>query len=92
MAQPDLILMSRKACCLCEDAEAVLQALAARGLCAFDVVDVDQDLQLAVRFGADVPVLLMGDRVLMQHRIQPEELIALLAGHGQTKPEQEHAA
>ena len=82
MAVPALQLMSRKACCLCEDAEAVLKDFVAQGRCTLEVVDVDQDVTLAAQYGMDVPVLLLGNKVCCMHRIEAEHLEVLLAEVG----------
>ncbi len=69
-----LQLMTRKACCLCEDAERIIQQLASEGLCTFTLCDVDEDVALAARYGMDVPVLLHDGQRLMQHRIDAASL------------------
>ena len=66
--------MSRRGCCLCEDAEQVARLVADKGLCKLEVIDVDRELELAARFGADVPVLLIEGAVSMKHRIDQAEL------------------
>jgi len=66
--------MSRRGCCLCEDAEEVARLVAEKGLCRLEVSDVDMELELAARFGADVPVLLIEGAVSMKHRIDQTEL------------------
>jgi len=71
-------LMSRKACCLCDQAKQVLRALAAEGLCSWEEVDVDRDKALLVRYGMDVPVLTLGDRVLLKHHVTRDGLLAAL--------------
>ncbi|MDX8397290.1 MAG: glutaredoxin family protein [Mariprofundaceae bacterium] len=78
MNPPALELMSRKACCLCEDAELLLADFVAQGRCNLKVLDVDQDLALAARYGMDVPVLLVDQQVKLQHRITREDLENLL--------------
>jgi len=75
---PALQLMSRKACCLCEDAETVLAAFVAQGRCTLEVVDVDQDVALAALYGMDVPVLLMQKQVQLMHRIEQQDIELLL--------------
>lgn len=70
--------MSRKACCLCDDAVRLINQLVDQNLCVLDIVDVDQDIRLAGRFGMDVPVLLFEDQVLMKHRVDPDELAVRL--------------
>lgn len=66
--------MSRKGCCLCKDAEVAARFVAEKGLCRLEVIDVDRELELAARFGADVPVLLIEGVVSMKHRIGRTEL------------------
>lgn len=70
--------MSRKACYLCEEAEtAVLQAVEKR-LCSIEVTDVDQHLELAAAYGADVPVVLINGAVKMKHIVYQTELEGIL--------------
>ena len=80
MDKPLLQLMSRKACCLCDEALAEISKLVEQGLCELEVIDVDQDIRLAALYGMDVPVLLQGGRVLMKHHVDQKELIAQLKG------------
>ncbi len=78
-AAPALQLMSRKACCLCEDAEAMLATYVVQGRCTLEVLDVDQDMALAVLYGMDVPVLLVKKEVRCMHRIEQQDIELLLA-------------
>jgi len=78
MTVPALQLMSRKACCLCEDAETVLADFVAQERCTLEVLDVDQDVALAARYGMDVPVLLIKQQVQLMHRIEQEDIELLL--------------
>jgi len=79
MSLPHIRLMSRKVCCLCDDAKQVVAALADAGLCSWETIDVDRDKALLVRYGMDVPVLLTGDRLLFKHRVDADELTRVLA-------------
>ncbi len=79
MALPTLQLMTRKACCLCEDAEAVLNALADGGYCQVTICDVDAEPMWAARYGMDVPVVLINGDVRLQHRIEKEAVLVLLS-------------
>jgi len=79
MTIPALQLMSRKACCLCDDAAAVLSSFVMQGRCTLEVLDVDQDVALAARYGMDVPVLLYADTVRLMHRIEQQNVELLLA-------------
>jgi len=75
---PVLQLMSRKACCLCEDAERVIADFVAQGRCHLEVLDVDKNVALAARYGMDVPVLLAHEQVKLQHRITSHDMETLL--------------
>lgn len=78
-ALPFLQLMSRKGCCLCEDAEAAARQQEEKGACRLEVVDVDRDLALAAKYGADVPVLLLDGEEKLKHHIGAGELAGLLS-------------
>jgi len=78
MTRPVLQLMSRQACCLCEDAALVLSDFVAQGRCNVQVIDVDQDIALAARYGMDVPVLLLNDEVCLMHRMTHEAVEKVL--------------
>lgn len=60
MGLPELILYTRAGCHLCEMADQHLTALEF----TYRPVDVDTDADLRARYGEDVPVLALGDRVL----------------------------
>jgi len=78
MATPVLQLMSRQGCCLCEDAEHIIADFVAQGCCTLNVVDVDRDPALAMRYGMDVPVILLNDEVRCMHRISHKDIETLL--------------
>jgi len=78
MACPVLQLMSRQGCCLCDDAAAVIAEFVTQGSCILKVVDVDQDPALAVRYGMDVPVVLLHDEVRLMHQITQQHIETLL--------------
>lgn len=61
-ALPILTLYTRAGCHLCEQAEANLRALDYR----YSAVDVDADPALRARHGDDVPVLALGEKVLLR--------------------------
>ncbi|MDQ6981862.1 MAG: glutaredoxin family protein [Mariprofundus sp.] len=80
MLRPHIQLLSRRNCCLCEDAKAVVSAAAEQGLCSWETIDVDHDKALLVRYGLDVPVLLVDDQELFRHRVTEHALQTSLAG------------
>lgn len=74
-----LTLMHRHGCELCEEMLADLAALGRTvHLPPLDVVDVDQDPELARRYGLNVPVLLLDGTVVCRHRLDVAELTRLL--------------
>jgi len=79
MSAPVLQLMSRKGCCLCDDAEKVIAEFVTQGRCQLEVQDVDEDIALAARYGMDVPVLLHAGKVLLMHRIEMKNMQQLLS-------------
>ena len=84
---PRLTLMHRHGCELCDE---MLADLAAFGqtvrLPPLEVVDVDQDRELARRYGLNVPVLLLDGTVVCRHRLDAAELARLLRTVGEGAP------
>ncbi|MFM2080451.1 MAG: hypothetical protein RLZZ219_1133 [Cyanobacteriota bacterium] len=83
---PDLVLLTRRGCCLCEGLEEKLRALDL----ALELRDVDADPALQARYGLEVPVLLRagvdGERELprVSPRLAGEALRHWLHGQGVT--------
>jgi len=77
--QPHIQLLSRRRCGLCEEAQAVVVAVAEQGLCTWETVDVDKDKALLVRYGMDVPVLLVNGKELFRHCVSESGLKTSLA-------------
>ncbi len=78
MSTPHIQLLTRRNCCLCDDAKRVIEVAAAQGLCSWESVDVDRDKALLVRYGLDVPVLLADGEEIFRHRVTAEALRATL--------------
>ena len=72
----ELVLYTRRGCCLCEGLEEKLRQLAVPLQC----LDVDQDPQLQARYGLEVPVLLLRDGELERQlpRVSPRLSVAQL--------------
>ena len=68
-------LLTRTGCHLCEEAEAGLRELGVD----FEAVDVDADEELLRLYDFRVPVLLAGDRVVLEGRLDRERLAAVVA-------------
>jgi glutaredoxin len=75
-----LTLLSRVGCHLCDDARAILAAVATEQSVVWDEVDVDADQALADEYGDRVPVVLIDGREHSYWRVDPERLRAALAG------------
>jgi len=66
--------MSRSECGLCESAKAVVERASMHGLCSWECVDVDKDKSLLVRYGMDVPVVLVNGAECFRHRVDADAL------------------
>jgi len=82
MSLPHIQMMTRRECCLCDEARTVIEAAAEQGLCSWEAVNVDRDKGLLVRYGMDVPVLVCEGKMLFKHRVTAEQLQAALANIG----------
>ena len=80
MSGPDLLLLSRLGCHLCDEARSVVAAGAAEVGMAWRETDVDTDPALRAEWGDLVPVVLLDGRCLGYYRIEPEQLAAALHG------------
>jgi Glutaredoxin-like domain (DUF836) len=79
LLERQLTVLSREGCELCEHLLADLADLAATlPLPPITVQDVDDDAQLARRYGLDIPVLLLDGVKVCQHRLDAAELRRLL--------------
>jgi len=57
----------------------VVAAAAEQGLCSWETINVDHDKALLVRYGLDVPVLLIDGQTLFKHRVSAADLQTSLA-------------
>ena len=82
----ELLLMTRKGCCLCEGLEQKLRAL--EPPLPFEAIDVDADPALQARFGLEVPLLVRraaeGEQVLprVSPRLAGDSLRVWVQKHG----------
>ena len=72
----DVVLVTRQGCHLCEEALAALRALGVEP----ELRDVDADDRLHTEYDWRVPVVLAGDRVVAEGRIDARRLRDALAG------------
>lgn len=72
-------LLSRAGCHLCDDARQVVSSVCAELGESYDEVDVDADPELAARFGEQVPVVFVDDRLHDFWRVDAAVLRTALA-------------
>ena len=81
MAPPELLLLTRADCELCEQMRSALEGLARRvPLPAVRLLDIDTDPRLRRRYGLKVPVLLLEGSPVCSGRLDEGELQAALSG------------
>lgn len=79
MSGPQLTVVHRHDCELCDEMVAELEALSLRmPLPPIGIVDVDSDPELLRRHGLHVPVLLLDGSVVCRYRLDVDELQRLL--------------
>ena len=69
-----LLLYTRKDCCLCEEMKSSLMRLADRIPFTLEEIDVDTSPILQEKYGNDVPVLFINGRKAFKHRLTAREL------------------
>lgn len=79
---PEFVLYTRSDCGLCVHMRAALHAAAGSRPYQCHLVDVDEDPALQRSFGARVPVLMAGGRVLCEARFDETVVREYLAGFG----------
>lgn len=79
-APPDLRLLTRPGCHLCEEMKAGIAPLVARLGGTLAEVDVDADPALSERFGLEIPVLLDAEGRVVAKLRDPVERIAKRLG------------
>jgi len=78
---PYVEIMSRRECDLCASAPRVVEQAANQGMCTWGSVDVDRDKALLVRYGMDVPVILVNGEEQFRHRVDARALNTLLEAY-----------
>jgi hypothetical protein len=78
---PGFLMYSRPGCGLCEEMLSELAALPAARPFRVDVIDVDADDALKVRYGHKIPVLLFAGELVCHGRLDTEEVHKALVYH-----------
>jgi glutaredoxin len=81
---PQLILYSRRDCCLCDEMKTVIQQVAARTALQLVEIDVDSDDELKAKYGSGVPVLFIDGRKAFKYRLTAAALTKKL--HPKARP------
>ena len=66
-------LYTRRGCHLCEEAKRELLSARPSESFTLEEVDIDTDPALRARFGHDIPVVYINDRVAFKHRLTATE-------------------
>jgi glutaredoxin len=72
-------LYTRKRCCLCDDAKAVLHAARAKAQFDYEEVDIDLDPELVRRYNDEVPVIAINGVKAFKYRLDMKEFLKKLA-------------
>ena len=70
----ELLLYTRKDCCLCEDMKSTLSRVAGRVPFALEEIDIDTSPALQEKYGDEVPVLFINGRKAFKYRLTAKEL------------------
>ena len=66
-------LYTRPGCHLCEEAKAVIAPLLAEFGATLREVNIDEDADLASRFGVDIPAIFIGEHKGAKHSVDPQQ-------------------
>jgi glutaredoxin len=69
-----LLLYTRKDCCLCEEMKSTLSRVAGGVPFALEEIDVDTSPALQEKYGDEVPVLFINGRKAFKYRLTAKEL------------------
>ena len=69
-----LLIYTRRDCCLCEEMKSTLSQVADQVSFALEEIDVDTSPVLQEQYGNDVPVLFINGRKAFKHRLTAMEL------------------
>lgn len=77
--EPRILLIGRAGCHLCDDARAVVEAVAAETGVGWEEASIDDDEQLRAQYWEQIPVTLVDGKPHDFWRVSPERLRAALA-------------
>jgi len=80
--KPQLLLSTRKDCCLCEEMKEVIHRVAAGIPLALKEIDIAGAPELGKQYGDQVPVLFIDGRKAFKYRVTARELQKRLSREG----------
>ena len=72
-------LYTRRGCCLCDDAKAVVAAARRRAEFDYEEVDIDSDPELVRMYNDEVPVIAINRVKAFQYRVDMKDFLKRLA-------------
>jgi glutaredoxin len=75
---PIITLYTRKRCCLCDDAKAVLAQARNRAAFDYEEFDIDLDPELTQRYNDEVPVIAINHVKAFKYKVDLDELLKKL--------------
>jgi len=70
----ELVIYTRKDCCLCDEMKNVIYQVGAHTPLALEEIDVDRSPETQEKYGSEVPVLFINGRKAFKYRVTREEL------------------
>lgn len=77
--RPLVTLYTRKGCCLCDDAKAVIDAARSRAMFDYRECDIDLDEELRRRYNDEVPVIEINGAKAFKYKVDMKEFLKKLA-------------
>jgi glutaredoxin len=79
MTRPLVTLYTRRACCLCDDAKAVIARAGACAAFAYEEIDIDSDPELVRRYNDEIPVIAINGVLAFRYKVDMKEFLDRLA-------------
>ena len=78
--KPQLLLYSRKDCCLCDEMKKVIRRVADNMPLVLEEIDVDSAPESREQYGDEIPVLFIDGRKAFKYRVTARQLEARIGG------------
>jgi glutaredoxin len=77
--RPRVTFYTRKGCCLCDEAKAVMRAAGRKAAFDYEEIDIDTDLELVRRYNDELPVIEINGVKAFKYRVDLKEFLKKLA-------------